>query len=97
MLENHHASTSWQLLKSSEKYNFLCNLDAAEWKRLRYLIVENILATDLSKHFEILQDFNSRVGFFSFFIHFFVLKFVVKVVTDINIMFFSDEYRFIFT
>ena len=63
VLENHHASSSWVLLKSDEKYNFLCNLDAFEWKRLRFLILENILATDLNKHAMILGDFNAKVWF----------------------------------
>ncbi len=64
VLENHHASSSWLLLKSSEKFNFLCNLDAAEWKRLRYLIVENILATDLNKHYLLLDEFKTKVDFY---------------------------------
>jgi hypothetical protein len=58
VLENHHAASSWKLLKSSPKNNFLSNLDAAEWKRFRFLVLENILATDLSKHFSIISDFN---------------------------------------
>ena len=64
MLENHHASSSWLLLKSNEKFNFLCNLDTAEWKRLRFLIVENILATDLFKHYLLLDEFKSKVKIF---------------------------------
>ena len=58
VLENHHAASSWKLLKSSPKNNFLSNLDTAEWKRFRFLVLENILATDLSKHFSIISDFN---------------------------------------
>ena len=61
VLENHHIASSWSLLKSDENFNFLCNLDAAEWKRLRYLIVENILATDLFKHYSLLDEFKSKV------------------------------------
>ena len=60
MLENHHASASWALLLSDPKFDFLCNLDTAEWKRLRFLIVEAILATDLKKHFAILAQFDSK-------------------------------------
>lgn len=63
VLENHHASASWLLLKSNPKFNFLVNLDAAEWKRFRFLILENILATDLSKHFSILSEFNMKANF----------------------------------
>ncbi len=62
VLENHHASASWRLLKSNEKYNFLCNLEADEWNRFRYLILENILATDLSRHNSIIADFKDKVA-----------------------------------
>jgi cGMP-inhibited 3',5'-cyclic phosphodiesterase A len=61
VLENHHASSSWLLLKSSPKYNFLCSLDLAEWKRFRFLVLEFILATDLSKHFSLLNEFNNKI------------------------------------
>jgi hypothetical protein len=60
VLENHHASASWALLLSDKKFNFLCNLDTAEWKRLRFLIVEAILATDLKKHFAILASSTAK-------------------------------------
>lgn len=62
MLENHHAAASWRLLRSNSKYNFLSGLDAAELKRFRHLVIENILATDLSKHFTIINDFNNLVN-----------------------------------
>ena len=62
VLENHHASASWILLKSNQNFNFLSSLDPAEWKRFRYLVLENILATDLSKHFSIIADFNVKVN-----------------------------------
>jgi len=60
VLENHHASASWELLYSNKDFNFLQNLTTAEWKRLRFLIVEAILATDLKKHFEILSQFTAK-------------------------------------
>lgn len=60
VLENHHASASWQLLYSNENFNFLDKLDTAEWKRLRFLIIEAILATDLKKHFDILEQFSNK-------------------------------------
>lgn len=61
VLENHHTASSWLLLKSDPKYNFLSNLEAKEWKQFRNLVVENILATDLSRHFEIIEKFKSRI------------------------------------
>ena len=41
--------------------NWLVNLDAAEFKRFRFLVVEAILATDLKRHFDIVAEFNSKV------------------------------------
>jgi len=70
VLENYHASASWKLLYSNKKFDFLRNLDTAEWKRLRFLIVEAILATDLKKHFEILKQFSKKAELApSFFVH----------------------------
>ncbi len=62
VLENHHAAASWRLLRSHSKYNFLSGLDAAELKRFRFLVIENILATDLNKHFLIINEFKAIVN-----------------------------------
>jgi hypothetical protein len=67
VLENHHASASWLLLKTNQKYNFLANLEPAEWKRFRFLVLENILATDLSRHYSLIAEFNDRVINYSIF------------------------------
>lgn len=62
VLENHHAAASWDLLMSVPENNFLANLDEAELKRLRFLIIEAILATDLKMHFDILSEWKAKVG-----------------------------------
>ncbi|CAI9716861.1 cGMP-inhibited 3 3' [Octopus vulgaris] len=62
VLENYHAASSWALLLEDHKYNFLCGLDSAEFKRFRFLVIEAILATDLKRHFEILSLFNAKVN-----------------------------------
>ncbi|XP_056016555.1 cGMP-inhibited 3',5'-cyclic phosphodiesterase 3A-like isoform X6 [Ostrea edulis] len=63
VLENHHAAQAWSLfMKEPVLYNFLCGLEAAEFKRFRFLVIENILATDLKRHFEILAEFNAKVN-----------------------------------
>lgn len=49
------------MLTSESQFNFLGNLDAAEYKRLRFLIIEAILATDLKMHFDILDEFKTKV------------------------------------
>ena len=49
------------MLTCESQFNFLNNLDAAEYKRLRFLIIEAILATDLKMHFDILDEFKTKV------------------------------------
>ncbi len=61
VLENHHAAASWHLLTNFEENNFLATLEEAEMKRLRFLIIEAILATDLKMHFDILSSFRAKV------------------------------------
>ena len=47
---------------SDPKYNFLCGLEPAEFKRFRFLAIEAILATDLKRHFDLLSEFNAKVN-----------------------------------
>ena len=61
VLENHHAAASWEVLTTVPEHNFLANLDAAEMKRFRFLIIECILATDLKLHFDIVREFKAKV------------------------------------
>ncbi|XP_022650232.1 cGMP-inhibited 3',5'-cyclic phosphodiesterase A-like isoform X2 [Varroa destructor] len=62
VLENHHAAAAWSLLLSRPEFDFLRNLDKAEFKRLRYLVIECVLATDLKRHFEILAEFTAKMN-----------------------------------
>ncbi|XP_059141069.1 cGMP-inhibited 3',5'-cyclic phosphodiesterase 3A-like [Physella acuta] len=62
VLENHHAAAAWSLLLNEPKNYFITGLEAAEFKRFRYLVIEAILATDLKRHFEILAEFNAKVN-----------------------------------
>jgi hypothetical protein len=59
-LENHHAAHAWEMLTSRKEYNWLCDLDAAELKRFRFMFIELILATDLKRHFEFLTEWTSK-------------------------------------
>ncbi|GMR38658.1 hypothetical protein PMAYCL1PPCAC_08853, partial [Pristionchus mayeri] len=61
VLENHHAAESWKLLQQP-KNNFIENLDAAETRRFRYLVLEYNLATDLKQHFEIIMNFTDKMS-----------------------------------
>ncbi|XP_006817485.1 cGMP-inhibited 3',5'-cyclic phosphodiesterase 3B-like, partial [Saccoglossus kowalevskii] len=62
VLENHHTAAAWSLLLSCPQYNFLSQLDEAEYKRFRFLVIEFILATDLKRHFDFLVEFNAKVN-----------------------------------
>jgi cGMP-inhibited 3',5'-cyclic phosphodiesterase A len=61
VLENHHAAASWHLLTTMPENNFLMQLEEAELKRFRFLLIECILATDLKLHFDIVRSFKEKV------------------------------------
>jgi cGMP-inhibited 3',5'-cyclic phosphodiesterase A len=60
VLENHHAAASWHLLTTMPENNFLMQLEEAELKRFRFLLIECILATDLKLHFDIVRSFKEK-------------------------------------
>eukprot|EP00112_Aurelia_sp_Birch-Aquarium-sp1_P014326 Seg3083.2 transcript_id=Seg3083.2/GoldUCD/mRNA.D3Y31 product="cGMP-inhibited 3' 5'-cyclic phosphodiesterase A" protein_id=Seg3083.2/GoldUCD/D3Y31 len=62
VLENHHAAAAWALLLSDPSNNFLCGLDSFDLKRFRFIVVEEILSTDLKKHFDFLTEWNAKVS-----------------------------------
>lgn len=62
VLENYHAASAWSLLLNNPNNYFISGLEAAEFKRFRFLVIEAILATDLKRHFEILAEFNAKVN-----------------------------------
>lgn len=62
VLENHHAASGWNLLLSDPRYAWLVNLNNAQFKRFRFLVIEAILSTDLARHFDIVAEFNSKVN-----------------------------------
>uniref|UniRef100_A0A8C7R524 Phosphodiesterase n=2 Tax=Oncorhynchus mykiss TaxID=8022 RepID=A0A8C7R524_ONCMY len=50
VLENHHVSAAYRLLQDDDEMNILLNLEF--WTLLRALVVEMVLATDMSCHFQ---------------------------------------------
>ncbi|VDN82665.1 unnamed protein product [Brugia pahangi] len=50
VLENHHVSASFRLLKEDDK-NIMKRLTREEFRELRNLLIEIVLATDMSSHF----------------------------------------------
>uniref|UniRef100_A0A8C7XI43 Phosphodiesterase n=1 Tax=Oryzias sinensis TaxID=183150 RepID=A0A8C7XI43_9TELE len=50
--ENHHISAAYRLLQRDDDKNIFVNLSKDEWRDLRSLVVDMVLATDMSCHFQ---------------------------------------------
>lgn len=61
VLENHHAAQAFFLLLKDEN-NILENLSPAQWDECRKLVIDMVLATDLSNHFEFIGNFKTVVA-----------------------------------
>ncbi|KAJ8019550.1 Calcium/calmodulin-dependent 3',5'-cyclic nucleotide phosphodiesterase 1C [Holothuria leucospilota] len=61
VLENHHVSSTFRLIKEEDK-NILANVSNDEFKELRNLIIEMVLATDMSYHFQQIKQMKSMIG-----------------------------------
>ncbi|XP_035994780.1 calcium/calmodulin-dependent 3',5'-cyclic nucleotide phosphodiesterase 1A isoform X2 [Fundulus heteroclitus] len=51
VLENHHVSTAYKLM-TEEDMNILVNLNKEDWRELRALVIEMVMSTDMSCHFQ---------------------------------------------
>ncbi|KAL6732159.1 hypothetical protein Aduo_002951 [Ancylostoma duodenale] len=59
VLENHHVALAFQLtLQQNSNVNIFSNLSREEFTSMRHAMVEMVLATDISRHFEYLVKFN---------------------------------------
>nr|XP_034989504.1 calcium/calmodulin-dependent 3',5'-cyclic nucleotide phosphodiesterase 1A isoform X1 [Zootoca vivipara] len=54
VLENHHVSAAYKIMQE-EEMNILVNLTKDEWRELRTLVIEMVLSTDMSGHFQQLK------------------------------------------
>jgi calcium/calmodulin-dependent 3',5'-cyclic nucleotide phosphodiesterase len=61
VLENHHLSTAFRLMKK-EECNVLSNLTSDEFREIRALVIEMVLATDMSSHFHQLNSVKSMIS-----------------------------------
>ena len=58
VLENHHAATAFRLtLELDSKFNIFLNLEEGQFKELRAIVIEMVLATEMSQHFDIVNKF----------------------------------------
>ena len=60
VLENHHLAVSFKVLRDNE-CNFLENLEPAQLKAFRRMVIDNVLATDMTKHLKHLGDLKTKV------------------------------------
>ncbi|XP_015413262.1 PREDICTED: cAMP-specific 3',5'-cyclic phosphodiesterase 4C isoform X6 [Myotis davidii] len=60
VLENHHLAVGFKLLQA-ENCNVFRNLSAKEWLSLRRMVIDIVLATDMSKHMNLLADLKTMV------------------------------------
>ncbi|XP_063617377.1 dual specificity calcium/calmodulin-dependent 3',5'-cyclic nucleotide phosphodiesterase 1 isoform X2 [Cydia splendana] len=58
VLENHHISAAFRLIKD-EECNILQNLSRDEFREFRTLVIDMVLATDMSFHFQQLKNMRS--------------------------------------
>ncbi|XP_029567383.1 high affinity cGMP-specific 3',5'-cyclic phosphodiesterase 9A isoform X3 [Salmo trutta] len=64
-LENHHCAVAFEILEKNEN-NIFRNLTTEQYKRIREGIIKCILATDMTRHNEILNKFKSILPVFDF-------------------------------
>ncbi|KAL5273625.1 PDE8B family protein [Megaselia abdita] len=62
VLESHHAATMFKLTLGDDKINIFKNLDKESYKSARAVIIDMILATEMTRHFEHLAKFVSVFG-----------------------------------
>jgi len=60
VLENHHLAVAFKLLQSPEK-DILAGLAAKQRQTFRKLVIDMVLATDMSKHMSLLADLKTMV------------------------------------
>ncbi|XP_062524350.1 dual specificity calcium/calmodulin-dependent 3',5'-cyclic nucleotide phosphodiesterase 1 isoform X6 [Bombyx mori] len=61
VLENHHISAAFRLMRE-EEYNILQNLSRDEFREFRTLVIDMVLATDMSFHFQQLKNMRSLLS-----------------------------------
>ncbi|XP_029282270.1 calcium/calmodulin-dependent 3',5'-cyclic nucleotide phosphodiesterase 1A-like [Cottoperca gobio] len=60
VLENHHVSAAYRLM-AEEDMNILVNLNKDDWRELRALVIEMVMSTDMSCHFQQIKTMKNAV------------------------------------
>ncbi|GBM01360.1 Calcium/calmodulin-dependent 3',5'-cyclic nucleotide phosphodiesterase 1 [Araneus ventricosus] len=61
VLENHHVSTAFRLMRDEDS-NILSHLSKEEYKEFRTLVIDMVLATDMSSHFQQIKSIKSLIS-----------------------------------
>lgn len=59
--EHHHVATAFRLLLRNPEYNFLERLPHKDFVRLRSIVIELVLGTDMASHGQFMTSFNAAV------------------------------------
>ncbi|CAG0912330.1 unnamed protein product [Notodromas monacha] len=62
VLENHHISAAFRLCHDGENSNIFKNMTREEYRELRALVIEMVLATDMSFHFQQVKQMRSTIS-----------------------------------
>ncbi len=62
VLENHHVASSFAVMQNHPNANIFGNLPKDQYKRARSLMIQAILNTDMSKHFQELGKYKTRLA-----------------------------------
>lgn len=60
VLENHHLAVAFKILQADER-NIFSHLTTKQMKLLRKMVIDMVLATDMSKHMQLLADLKTMV------------------------------------
>lgn len=60
VLENHHLAVGFKLLQE-DNCDIFQNLSKRQWQSLRKMVIDMVLATDMSKHMTLLADLKTMV------------------------------------
>jgi len=61
VLENHHCALGYKLTISDPSVNIFKNLDTETYRVVRKGLIDTVLATDMSKHFVLVNKFNTAL------------------------------------
>ncbi|KAM5291414.1 high affinity cAMP-specific and IBMX-insensitive 3',5'-cyclic phosphodiesterase 8A isoform 1-T1 [Glossophaga mutica] len=62
VLESHHAALAFQLTAGDDKCNIFKNMERNDYRTLRQAIIDMVLATEMTKHFEHVNKFVNRIN-----------------------------------